>query len=508
MKRLAMKALILLALFSAAHGQAADGPLQTKEHQLNRLKLEDRQLLVDQRRSTLDSHKRELDNARALYDQQFYSLQRYKQTLNAYQEAQLEYEKALIQLEETRLELLNNATRVRVIEARKYKADEGKRSMVDIVLENASDSGDALLVDPGLSPQELATLLKVEDIFVSLRNGPLVGEPYEQLLPALEVGQRRTLTFRLLRDEDAVVVRLKYLDIEAQHSVILKKGGRQQLPDINSAQFSQTGQLNQTIRFDLTLERLSDEERSFALAVVGLPPRIDHAFDDDGAKVSQVKFDQKTSKVRLGLELEIPDKLDRRYIGRTRVFYALVTEPGEFGRINALKARYGEAPIPEEEIERLKAAYVKLELIPKGVGRLEVLVANRYQELEAGQSLDLRVEFLNRGSIAVQNVKAALDLPYEWESETDPTLVKAIQPGQRVAIAIRALPPPDIAVGDYELGIEARGQVGNANIESPEKNLTIHIGARSNVAGNTILIGILVLLVLGIGLVSIRISRR
>ena len=39
-------------------------------------------------------------------------------------------------------------------------------------------------------------------------------------------------------------------------------------------------------------------------------------------------------------------------------------------------------------------------------------------------------------------------------------------------------------------------------------DITIHVGARSNVAGNTILIGILVLLVVGIGLASIKISRR
>jgi hypothetical protein len=50
--------------------------------------------------------------------------------------------------------------------------------------------------------------------------------------------------------------------------------------------------------------------------------------------------------------------------------------------------------------------------------------------------------------------------------------------------------------------------VGNENVESLEKNLTIHVGASSNIAGNVILIGILVLLVVGIGVASIRISRR
>ena len=147
-------------------------------------------------------------------------------------------------------------------------------------------------------------------------------------------------------------------------------------------------------------------------------------------------------------------------------------------------------------------------MIPKGIGELEVLVSNRYQEIKIDEELHIRVEFLNRGTVAVQNIKAVLDLPYDWEEEVDPTLIKILHPGGRAAVNITAHPPYDIAVGDYELGIEAQGQVGTENIESLEKNITVRVGARSNVAGNTILIGILVLLVCGIGLASVKISRR
>lgn len=480
----------------------------TKEQQINRLKLADQQLVVDQRRLSLESHRRAMDNTRELFDQGFYSLQRFKQTLNGLREAELEYEKALISLEETKLELLNNATRIGVVEARKYKSEEGKRSMVDIVLENVSDTAAALLVDPALGSEELGTLLKVEDIFVSLHNGPVVGEPYEQKLDALGVGQRRTLTFALLRDEESVSVDLSYLDISERRTVVLRKGGGQDLPQISSAQFSQSGELNQTIRFDLTLERLSDDERNFVLAVAGLPRRIDHAFVADGAKVSQVRFDETVSEIRLGLELEIPEKLERGFVGRSRPFYALVADPASYPAIRALVEDSGDEPVPAEAVEGLGCAFARLELIPKGVGRLEILVANRYQELPADGALEMRVEFLNRGTVAVQNIKAAVDLPYEWEHETEPSLVKILQPGERVPVSVRALPPPAIGIGDYELGVEARGQVGNENIQSPEKNITVHVGARTNVTGNAVLIGILVLLVTGIGAISVRVSRR
>ena len=504
--RFALLAGFLLAAAADAAAAPAGAGL-TRQQQLDKLQLDERQLQLEQRRTSLDQALEELRLTRALHDSGFVPLLTYKQAQNSYAEARLQKEEAEILLEETKLELLRNATHIVVRDARKYKSPDGK-SMVDIVVENASDTRDALVVDPSLTEEDLRILLRVENIFVSLKNGPLVGEPYETRVPALDVGQRHTLTFRLLRDEEAVAVVLGYLDTLESIPVTLRKGGRENLPSINSAQFSQSGELQQDVRFDLILERLSDEERSFALAVLGLPRKIDFSFRNAGAKVTQVKFDENKSKDTLGLVLEIPEKLDRNLVGLARPFFALVTEPREYARINAIRARFGDDPVPEEELQGLRANYVKLELIPKGIGKLEVLVSNTYREIQTGEDLRIRVEFLNRGSVAVQNIKAALDLPYQWQEEVTPLLIKRLEPDERAPLDIVARPPPDIAVGNYELGVEAQGQVGNENVESLEKNLTIHVGARSNIAGNVILIGILVLLVVGIGVASVRISRR
>jgi len=496
--------LFCLLLWAPLHTTAQS---LTKDQQLSKLRLRESMLQLDYRSASLQSHRDELTATTELFDQGFVALQKYKQTLNRFEQARLNYEEAEINLEKIKLNLLKNATHIVVEQAHKYKTEDGK-SMVDLTLSNDSDIRDALLVDESLSEEELRILLKVENIYISLRHGPIVGEPYEVRIPSLAVGERKSLTFRLLSDEEAVYVGLNYLDIHESKPVILKKGSLQDLPSINSSQFSQEGELNETVSFGLTLQRLSDDERNFALAAVGLPQRIDYAFHNDGAKVNQVKFDETTSKVQVQLQLEIPEKLNERFIGRTRSFFALVTNPSEYAQINALRAKYGDDPIPEKEINTLKSDYVKLELIPKGIGKLEVLVSNRYQEIKVDEELQIRVEFLNRGTVAVQNIKAALDLPYEWEEEVDPALIKILDPGERIPINIKARPPVDIAIGDYELGVEAQGQVGTENIESLEKNITVRVGARSNIAGNTILIGILVLLVCGIGLASVKISRR
>ncbi len=505
MKRFAQLGLLLILLAPALAWPEAG---LTRQQQLSKLRLEERQFQLQQRTAALATARSELGATQDLYDRGFVPLLTFNQTKNSYEDARLQLEEAQILLEETKLDLLKNATRIVVRDARKYRSPDGK-SMVDIVLENASDVQAAIIVNPGLDVSQLRSLLKVENIFVSLVSGAIVGEPYETRIPSLDVGERRTLTFRLLRDESSVAIDLSYLDIESERiPVILRKGGDQDLPTINSAQFSQSGELQQNVRFDLTLERLSDEERSFALAVVGLPKRIVTSFVNDGAKVNQVKFDENKARDTLALQLAIPEKLDRRYIGQTRTFFALVTETNQYGLIRDLSAKYGDDAVPEADVKAIRSQYVKLELIPKGTGKLEVIVANKYQEIDVGEELRIRVEFLNRGSVAVQNIKAALDLPYQWESEVEPSIIKRLEPDERGTVTILARAPVDIAVGNYDLGIEAQGQVGNENIESLEKNLNIHVIASSNVAGNVILIGILVFLVVGIGVASVRISRK
>ena len=346
-----------MLVLSCVSALASDTAL-TREQQLRKLRLDERLLQLDLSKSHLRTQHQELATIRGLYKQGFVALQTYDQAENNYQDAVLQFESAEIKLEETKLDLLTNATHIAVVDARKYKADDG-RSMVEVILENASDTRDALLVDTSLSEQELRSLLTVNNIYVSLRNGSIVAEPYEQHIPSLKVGERRALTYRLLRDENAVVVDMSYLDIESdQRPVILKKGSGQDLPNINSAQFSQVGDLESEVGFDLVLERLSEEERSFALAVVGLPRRIDYSFVSRGAKVSQVKFDESKSEDELALRLRIPENLDPQFIDRTRTFYAMVAEPTAYGPINALRAKYGDEEVPEAEIKSLEVAYV------------------------------------------------------------------------------------------------------------------------------------------------------
>ncbi|MCC7261119.1 MAG: hypothetical protein IT369_01225 [Candidatus Latescibacteria bacterium] len=498
---------ILGCLLSLAAPARSAEPALNREQQMQQLQIRDRQLLLEQRRALLESHRRDLQAAQDLRDKGLLSPRKYRLLLDRFQEAQLDYDQAEILLEQTKLELLKNAIRLVVVEARPYTAAEGW-SMVDIALQNQAEPGSALLVNPAFSPEETRTLLRVENIYVSLLKGPIIGEPYERRVPSLEAGETRTLTFRLLQESADIVVSLRYLDTHDEQPILFKQNPAHALPTIAAAPFSQVGELGREVLYDLTLERPPGGEQSFALALLGLPSQFPAGFLDQGAAVSQVRFADQATRTRLSLEVELPATLDAGRAGQTMPFFALVTVPSDYTRINALQARYAGRQVPEEELRRLKASYTRLELTPRGMGRLELLVDSHVLEVTPGLSATIEIELANRGSAAVRDIRPSLLAPPGWQSDLRPELIPVLEPGARQTLQLLAQPTAGQAAGDHEFAIGAQGQLEAERVEAPEEHLTIHLDTPTNWTNALWLLGALVALMAAAGVVSIRLARN
>jgi len=362
----------------------------------------------------------------------------------------------------------------------------------------------------GLSREVVENLLEIQNIIVSLEDGSIVGEPYEIIIPSLKYNEKKSLSFQLLKDCEEVGVHMKFLDLELVKKVFLRKVAIQDVPTINSAQFSQEGSLGQKVRFDIILERLAEKEENFRLVVLNLPRQLDLNFIDleSQARITQVKFSEQNSRQQLNLEIAIPEKLEEKYVDSTLEFYVFIIRPSEYKQINSLREKYGSEAMPLEEIEKIKGNYVRLELIPRGIGELEVVISNRYQEIKEDETVTIRVDILNSGTLGLINLRTEVDLPYEWEARVKPSLIREIAAGDKEPVNIEVIPPESIGIGEYDLRVMAVGEVGNEKVESQEKNIIIRVGARANIVGNAVLIVLLVLLVVGIAVASVKISRR
>ena len=509
-------AVAVLVGFSAADAvavaESAGKDLRTKEQRLYDIKLRRARWDVDSQRLEMENKKNEYEVIQDLYEQKIETLDKLNKALRDYEQANLKYEEAAFKLERTRLDFLADATHISIVQAIKYRAPGGRRQ-VDITLKNASNITQAMSLNPGKSREEIAALLEIQNITVALESGGglTVAEPYETEIPALKLGAERSLTFRLLQDRETVTVAMRLQDDELENIyIVLRRESLQDIPTINSVQFSQEGDLNTTVRYDLILERLAEDEKTFRLALVNLPREIDPAFLDpaSGASLTQVKFSEVATRQQLELELQIPEKLSRRFVDETIEFYVFITDQEGFRQIADLNREYGNKTAPVEKIAEVKGNREMFQLIPRGKAMLECIVPNRYQEIKTDEEAVVRVDLLNTGTLEVELVHLTLLAPVGWTYTTKPDTIDRILPTEKEPVSITLVPPAGLGESEFDVRIEAMGYEGNERIEADERDITIRVKARASLVRNALVIGGVILLVVGVAVVSIKASRR
>ena len=510
-----MVAYILIALVAllSADASAQDKDLRTKEQRLYEIQLRESQWQVDNAKLDMETKLSDYEENKDLFEQHIRTLDQINSYQRAYQRAKLSYDRAVISLQETRLFFLREATHITILEAKKYRTPEGYRQ-IEITIENASNLDQAMSLNPDRSAEEVQALLEVQNVVVTIERASdrlIVGDPYEQLISSLKLDEQVVLTFRLLSDLDDVIVVLATQDDERDSfPIVLRKESLQDIPTINSVQFSQEGDLNSRIRYDLILERLAEDEKTFRLAVVNLPREIDFAFLDraTNASLTQLKFSEEVTRQQLELELQIPEKLSRRFVDQTMEFYVFITDQEGFEQIGQLNRKYGNKPMQLEDINTIKGNKERFELVPRGEGALETIISNRYQEIKVDEEVTIRVDLLNTGTLEVEEAHLAILPPLGWTYSTNPDTIDRILPGEKEPITVTLHPPEGLGASEYDVRVEAAGFVGNEKVEAREKDITIRVEARANIIRNILIIGGVIALVVGVAITSIRVSRR
>ncbi|MBN1256606.1 MAG: hypothetical protein JXA52_02740 [Planctomycetes bacterium] len=488
----------------------------SKDDLLNRIKIEKAKLTLKQAESTRNQAKVDWEETKNLFERRIYALDDLNKAQQAYEQADLKYQQAKNDLDTTKLEFLKDATLITVVDAKKYRAEDG-RILASVTLRNDSDINKARVVmeeeDREFPESELNALLKIENVVVSLRSGAatIIGDPYQLIIEDLNYGEEKTLTFALLeRDVEDITIAIEYLGEEKKYTVYLKKEAVQDLPTITTTQYAQQGELGNKVVYELEFERLAKTEQSFALVVLNLPRELSFNFLDtrSGARITQLKFTGDISKQNLNLEVSIPEKLDQKLVDSEINFVIIITRQAELKNIYALQQKYPDAPIPDEEITPLKGNRTSLILNPKGTGKLEILLANSYKEVKQGEPVSFKFSIINAGTLALRRITPELDLPLEWEGTLTPKVLEMIEPGEKAGIEANITPAADVSIGDYTSTIKCEGYFGIETIEAVDKDCTIHIAAVSNITATLMLVLVLVGLVLFIAVASIKISRR
>ena len=407
-----------------------------------------------------------------------------------------------------KIHLEEDTRHISILSAKKFRIEN--QMMVTIQLKNTSTTE---AMPSNATPEEIAAANEIRSIYVSLLDAvdsTNIVKPYEEKIPVLGYNETVDLTFQLQKDVDSLKVSMKYPELAEpdMRLIYLQKESALDVVNVSSLRFSQEGNLGSSVTYDLTLDRLAETENTFQLRVINLLNRLSFEFQDPETKSrqSQVKFTQEQSKRNLSLIVYLPEELDATYLDNTLEFYVAVvdeTEANELGGVN------NRLDLPDGKIASIQGGVERFELIPKGVPEIEVSVQNAFQTIKIGEQVNMTAKLKNIGTRDLIDLRMIVDVNPDWKYTVTPNeVIGSLQRNEEKEIQLTLNPPEDISVGEYQAKLTAEVTVDNREFEARDRSITILIESKSQLSITTMLVGALILIMIGIVIVTVRISRR
>jgi len=464
-------------------------------------------LLLDLKkaRAAFEISRQKYENDRILLKNDAISEDEFNNSKNAFLSNEVEYQKLI-------LKLISRQSYIVVEKAVKYQDKAGQRR-VKITLHSTMEGNQDYLSQfkehfDVFTPEMRSG--KTYNIFVSLINledKTIIGTPYEIRVPALDIGQSVNVDFGLLKDMESLQVLLNYNNRKDEKNIFLEKDATTSFVDITSTQFSQEADLGSSTTFDLSIERFTTSDETYKLVVVNLPRQVSADFQDGstGARLSQLKFNQGENIRKLSLKTYLPERGDENVvIDQPIVFYALAVTTENFGKLEEKITD----KLTEDDLKDIRAGKIRLELIPRGVGKLEVRATSLYHEIKEGDTVSMNITVRNYGTRIIDNIRIRTDNPLNWISSVEPELIPSLAPEEETKVTVTILPPADVNVGAQEVKIRTEAYANNRRVETEDKTVRIQVNARTSIGWTLFLIVLLIGIVVGIVIFGIKLSRR
>ncbi len=491
-------ALFLAVLWLCAVGFRQESPAQSERI----LELERRHVLLKEAQGALD-RKQELRRQGLISESELEAAR------TALELAELDYRHSLAAMMVVR-------PRVSVVRALKRSFSDGRKVVV-LTIQVFLPAPSAPLVASALEAQPEGPGA-IDDIFISLKHtgapgaldeattrGTTIALPYEFRLAKPKDGDRRQIEFQLLRDVSSVTVSISGRDRVQDIDVQLEKAETDVPLTLSASQVSQEADWGGQLSYDLRLERAGVETQTFQLRVLNLPRQVSWSFFVPGeeARVSQVGFPPGVTEQRLGLRLFLPDRGDDD-IRVDQPLHFWVVGLGEADRDSFPESRsYSDA-----EVLSGRAGRVRLEVIPRGVGRLDIVAPTLFLKTHPGEAAVANLTVRNFGTRSLDNVQIHQEAPLNWKAEVTPNLIRELDLQKEENLSLKVTIPADAPQGDYEVRVRAEGRASGHSLPAEVKIFRVSVVARPNLSATLALVAGVLALVAGLLFFGLRLTRR
>ncbi len=448
--------------------------------------------------------RKEFDRQKGLFEKGLISDAELDRFRNSLADAEVNYQQSL-------LSVLFEQQYVSVEKAVKYQAADGSKH-VKLTVSNASGGSEEFRKLLGIDDQLFRSLQPdvIQSVYISLYNndGAIISQPYEFKVEELRAGSPKVVDFALLQELDALTVNIIYGNGSTRTlKILLQKDNTVNKVVVQSQQFSQEAELGRTASYGLTLELFGGVNTSFSLHVVNLPLQINRFFRETAtqARLSQIKFTESVNTMRASLEVSLPDRpTDEIAMDRAIPFYIMVIPAGRGAELKGAESKTW----TEDQIKKLNVGYVKLELMPRGAGRLLVRAPQLYYNVGSGEAVVMTMDLVNEGTRRLDNVKVDVDLPMNWTKTIEPAVIATLDINQEQRVTLTAVPPEGISSGRYEMRLRTSGLSDNSPVNAEDKTVTVEIEEDANVFGTILLVLVILGVIGGIVVFGVRMSKK
>jgi hypothetical protein len=448
--------------------------------------------------------KKEFERQKSMFEKGLISQVELDKSKNSLADAEVNYQQSL-------LAVLFEQQYVTVDRALKYQAANGAKR-VKLTVANASGGGEEFQKLLGIEDKLFRSLQPdvVQNVYVALYNaeGAIISQPYESKITTLKAGSPQVLDFALLQDVDAVTVNIIYGNGSSRTlKIFLQKDNSANRVAVQSQQFSQEAELGKSASFDLTLELFSGVNNTFGLEVVNLPQQLNRYFLDvtTQARLSQIKFTETSNSKKASLTVSLPDRpTDQVVMDKAISFFVLVYPTDRAAEFKNPLAKTW----TEDELKQLGVGYVRLEILPRGKGRLLVRAPQLYHTIKPDGTVEMIVDVVNEGTRRLDNIKIDMDVPLNWTKKIEPQVVASLDINEEKRITLSATPTSGISVGRYELRLRTSGLSDNQPVNAEDKTVTVEVQAEASVLGTVLLVAAIVGLVGGLVVFGMKLSKR
>ncbi|MBO6793941.1 MAG: hypothetical protein JJ895_08525 [Balneolaceae bacterium] len=454
-------------------------------------------------KSTYDRASNELNRKKALWEKDLISPEEYETALNTFQDAEVNYQQSL-------LVLLFEQQFVSIKRALKTQGDDNVKR-VRVTLENTTSATEEFAQIVNMEDELFRSLQPdvIHNIYVSLSNddGAIISSPYEIKIDQLKSGVPVTVNFDLLQDLDEVTVNIIYGNGASRNpKVFLEKDASANKVLIQSERFSQEVELGNSATYGLGLELFSGSDDTYKLEVVNLPASVTRYFNEQGeqGRISQIKFTESKNTIQANLQVSLPDRPTSDVIMDAPIdFYVMAVPVTKLDQFSAHQGAW-----TEEDIRALDVGFVRLEMIPRGVGRLVIKAPQLYNELEDEGPVEFTFEVVNEGTRRLNNIEFELSAPFQWEKRIEPAVIPELGIREELTVKMYLTPPTDISVGRYETRLRSTSLSDNQPVNAEDKTFTVQIAAQANVFGTAFILLLIIGLVSGLVYFGIKLSRK